>query len=606
MKKLLTTLLFFALLLPFLHAQEVMNMTLLGQWDPDTLPTSGGREYNDIWGYTDCDGREYAIMGSAGMVHFIDINEPSEPVEIARFPGGQTTTWRDIKVYRDRAYAVSDATQEGLMIFDMSQLPDTVIKTYQSNEYFNRAHNIFMDNGKLYCVGTDTEGQGMIVLDLTEDPDNPTLLSSVFLPGGGYIHDVYVQNDTAYCSHGFNGFYIWDFSDPSQPVELASISTNGYNHSSWLLPGGQYAIYAEEVPTGLPLGIADLTDLDVGDIETALTFKFPLLAPTYTNNTPHNPFLRGDYAIISYYEDGVQIFDLSDPLDPKQVAYYDTHANAQYNGYNGCWGVYPFFPSGIIAASDINGGLFLLQADSIDWEPVEPVLFPELEVSVETELGCFGEPVEVLVSSSSEEVQLLVGDTSLPAPESFFLESPTTFSVEATNKHCTLQSDTFAVDFAVPQQPQIQWDTANNLLIVSGSSEYQWFEGNFPLLAGGVDTLEITETGAYYVVATDSNGCTSISDTIEVSMLTTSTLNPGEEFQLVLFPNPTRDLLYLQGLPSGMEWQAEITDAQGKRWESRLWQGQPLQVDALPSGLYFLQVRSKEGRTAVKKFMKMN
>lgn len=582
-------------------------MTLLGQWDPDTLPTAGTREYNDIWGYTDCDGKEYAIIGSAGMVHFVDINTPAEPVEIARFPGGGVTTWRDMKVYRDRAYAVSDATAEGLMIFDMSQLPDTVIKTYQSNVFFGSAHNIFIDNGRLYCVGTNTQSQGIIVLDLTTDPDDPQLLASVPLPPGGYVHDVYVKNDTAYCSHGFSGFYIWDFSDPQNPVELASIPTNGYNHSSWLLEGGQYALYAEEVPTGLPLGVADLSNLAMGDIETALTFKFPLLAPDHLNNTPHNPFVRGDYVIVSYYEDGVQIFDLSDPLDPKQVAYYDTHQNSQYNGYNGCWGVYPFFPSGIIAASDINGGLMLLSADSIQWKPIEPVLTPELTISISDTLACTGEVVTVEASANTGELLLVLPDTTLPSPPSFSTDAPSSFSLMAVNGHCSVSSDQIFIDFIDPVIPSIQLDTSANVLYASGGTTYEWFQNGLPLLTGNVDSFLMTEPGNYYVVATDSNGCTAISDTIVVTELATSTFDTKfSEFHLAIFPNPTAGNLFIRGLQPATGWTMTIVDLRGKTWVSVPWTGNTISTSGLPAGIYLLQAIHPKGATVTKKFVKLS
>lgn len=586
--------------------QASLNMTLLGQWDPDTLPTAGTREYNDIWGYTDCDGHEYAIMGSAAMVHVVDIENPAEPVELARFPGGQVTTWRDMKVYRDRAYAVSDATNEGLMIFDLSQLPDTVIKTYQSNVYFGSAHNIFIDNGKLYCVGTNTQSQGMIVLDLTQDPDNPQLLASVPLPPGGYVHDVYVKNDTAYCSHGFSGFYIWDFSNPQNPVELASIPTNGYNHSSWVLEDGKYAIYAEEVPTGLPLGIADLTNLPMGDIETALTFKFPLLAPTHTNNTPHNPFIRGDYAILSYYEDGVQIFDLSDPLDPKQVAYYDTHENTSYNGYNGCWGVYPFFPSGIVAASDINGGLMLFSADSIDWKPIAPVLTPEITVQISDTLACVGEVVDIEVTSTAGDVFLMLTDTTVPAPPAFSADAPATFSFQAVNGHCTAESGPFEIDFTEPLVPQIVLDTPSNTLFASGSGTYEWFQDGLPLLAGGVDSLVMTAPGNYYVIATDSNGCIASSDTIVVLELATSTSGPDRSgYSLEVFPNPATSHIFVRGIHPHSGWSMQIVDVSGKIWTSELWNAAPISISHLPPGLYLLKATHPKGGILLKKIVKI-
>src|SRR5690606_6373404 len=111
------------------------------------------------------------------------------------FPGGQVTTWRDMKTFRDRAYAVSDNTSEGLMIFDLSNIQDTIIKSYHDTEFFSRSHNIYIDveNGRLYAAGTNTQNSGLVVLDIATDPDNPQLLASVSLPGGGYVHDVFVQ-----------------------------------------------------------------------------------------------------------------------------------------------------------------------------------------------------------------------------------------------------------------------------------------------------------------------------------------------------------------------------------------------------------------------------
>ena len=313
------SLVFLYLPISHLQAQPSMNMTLLDTWEDDTRPSPSGVQFNEVWGYVDCEGNEFAIIGSSTHVHFIDLADPSNLMEIDSFPGGETTIWRDIKTYKDRAYAVSDDTSEGLMIFDLSDLPNSISKTYHSTEFFGEAHNIFIDekNGRLYSVGTDTQSGGVIVLDLTEDPDNPTLLASVNLPanpssGQGYAHDIYVRDNIAYGSHGYLGFFIWDMTDPTTPILLASKNTGAYNHSSWVSEDGNFAIYAEEVPIGRPLGVMNLENLDNEFIEIDTTFKFPL-NPNDDNNRPHNPFIRGDYLFCSYYHDGIQVFDVSDP-----------------------------------------------------------------------------------------------------------------------------------------------------------------------------------------------------------------------------------------------------------------------------------------------------
>ncbi|MBK9737387.1 MAG: hypothetical protein IPO92_21500 [Saprospiraceae bacterium] len=100
------------------------------------------------------------------------------------------------------------------------------------------------------------------------------------------------------------------------------------------------------------------------------SFKEPLEAPTFTNNRPHNPFVKGDTLFLSYYEDGVQMFNISDPLLPKRIAYFDTYTLQNGQGYSvpahdwkGPWGVYPFLPSGCIVVGDISQGLFTFKLD---------------------------------------------------------------------------------------------------------------------------------------------------------------------------------------------------------------------------------------------------
>jgi choice-of-anchor B domain-containing protein len=368
MKKLLLA---FSLLISTLaFGQESMNVTLLSNLDIDTIPNHSFGTFNDLWGYVDSDGREYAIMGSAAYIHFIDVTDPTNPVQIAAVPGGTTTVWRDFKTRGDRVYAVSDNSGEGLIIFDVSDLPNSVSITYQNSEFFGEAHNIFIDeeNGRLYAVGSDVQPSGVIVLDIATDPDQPILLNSVNLFAGllgGYIHDLYVRDNIAYCSHGnTDAFIIWDFTDATDPQYIAAFESQGYNHSNWVSEDGNTVVFAEEVPTGLPMGILDISDKENDNLNFYGYFKFPLLAPLHQNATPHNPYIMGDYVYTSYYEDGIQIWDISDPANPTVAGYYDTYPdNTSYNGYRGCWGVYPFLPSGNIIGSDMKYGLFVLKAD---------------------------------------------------------------------------------------------------------------------------------------------------------------------------------------------------------------------------------------------------
>jgi choice-of-anchor B domain-containing protein len=376
-----------------IQAQDSLNLTALSQWDDNSLPAIGTLSYNDIWGYTAPDGREYAILGNVGTTVFLDITSPDAIVEVARIPGQLNSIWRDYKTYGQYAYMCADQGAEGLTIFDLSQLPDTVIQVSQSTAFFSQAHNIFIDedNGRLYAAGGNNPSNGVTILDLAQDPASPTLLGNPALPAGGYIHDIFVRDNIAYCSHGTNGFSIYDLSDPTTPLTLGTLPNypeQGYNHSSWLHDDGDHLVFADET-FGRRLKMVDVSD--PMEMEVIDLFKSELLAPQATGSIAHNPFIRGDYAIISYYHEGVQIFDLSDPQNVEQFAYYDTHPqNINYQGYDGCWGVYPFFPSGNIIASDTENGLYVLQPQGWSFE---------------------SEPVFSAVLSQSGNLQLCEGDT---------------------------------------------------------------------------------------------------------------------------------------------------------------------------------------------------
>ncbi len=371
-------------MIPFaLSAQVSNNMTLLDQWDVN-VPSASGVKYNDLWGYTDSNGREYAIVGSAAFIHIVDVTDPTSVVEVDRVPGGQTTIWRDFKTYQDRIYAVSDNTSEGLIIMDASYLPDSVHVTYRSAEYFDMCHNIYIDeeHGRVYVAGANSQNNGLIVLDVSQDLDNPTLITRDDLPGGGYIHDLYVNDHIVYASHGWNGLYIWDYSDPMDIQLLANVGTNGYNHSSWLTEDYRHLVYAEEVPSGVDMGVIDVDNLYNGEIEIEHLFKFPLLAPTHTNVTPHNPYIRDTMLVVSYYDDGTQVYDIGDPMNVQPYAYYDTYPNTSYVG-SGNWGTYPFLPSGNIISSDIVTGLYVMKMDDYDFSTIDyNPTFPEVHISI--------------------------------------------------------------------------------------------------------------------------------------------------------------------------------------------------------------------------------
>jgi len=366
MKKLFITLTISVLMLNIGQSQSTLDFSFLGNWDDNALPIASpgnlNLQYSGCWGLA-VNGREYAVLGGAEHVLFFDVTEPTTPELVGKFKGTGNTVWREFKSYKNRIYAVSDGTTEGLMIFDLSHAEDTIVRTYWSNELFNAAHTITLDtvSGRIYLNGGSAT-QGIIVLDISQNPDLPTFITHATFQGGG-LHDSYVRNDTIYASSGYNGYYIYDMKAPLSPVLLASINTGGYNHNSWLNKAGTHAYYTEEIPAGRPVQIVDLQNLALGEIEIAGTFldKFSVDAGDQTA-IPHNVYINENILFISQYEDGLVAYDISNPTQPVLLAEYDTHPeNTTYTGYYGNWGNFPWLPSGNIITGDMQNGLFMLK-----------------------------------------------------------------------------------------------------------------------------------------------------------------------------------------------------------------------------------------------------
>jgi choice-of-anchor B domain-containing protein len=385
----------------FLFAQDSLNMTMLARWDDESLPLAFAYDlqYSGCWGMA-LNGREYAVLGGAAHVLFFDITEPTQPELIGKFAGTTTNTlWREFKSYKNRIYAVSDQSSEGLMIFDMTNAPDTVVRTYWNSEFFLSAHTITLDttSGRIYLNGSNVAE--MLVLDVSQDPDQPVFLAATQL-AGGYIHDSYVRHDTVYASSGSSGYYIYDFTDPLHPDTLAAITTGGYNHNSWLNPEGTYAYYTEEIPAGRSVQIVDLQNLTNNEIEIAGSFLDAFLPASAGKPIPHNVYIKDHLLFNSQYEDGLVVYDISDPVQPVLVGHYDTHPqNTIYNGYYGNWGNYPWLPSGTIIAGDMQNGLQLLK---LNW-PAVGTNTPEPDLKVTIFPNPASDAITLTLPSASDE-----------------------------------------------------------------------------------------------------------------------------------------------------------------------------------------------------------
>ncbi len=353
-------------------AQDSLNMRMIYNWQDSTIPKAVvvRNVYNEIWGwYDEVKQREYAIIGSSIGTHFFDVTDPSH-IQLVDYVAGREdhVIHRDYKNKGQYLFAVADEFKESLVVMDMSTLPDSVTVLYDRALFFNKSHNLWVDGDKLYACVPRFDGQpfvnGLAIIDIA-NPATPLMVKEY--PSSDYpwgnVHDLYARNDTAFLNSEARGMFVVDFKDPNDPKILANYTNYpfmGYNHSGWLSADGKKYVMADETH-GMPLKYMDVSDLSNISIDSYLfpEMSFPIQD---TNAIAHNPIIRDDYVFSSYYYNGVYIWDMTDPQNPVVAAFYDTYRKPNIGEYHGNWGVYPFLPSGLILASDMQTGLYVLEA----------------------------------------------------------------------------------------------------------------------------------------------------------------------------------------------------------------------------------------------------
>jgi choice-of-anchor B domain-containing protein len=342
------------------------------------LAAIGGGAGNDLWGWSDpVTGKEYAIMGRTLGTSFVDISDPQNPVYLGNLPthGVFGSSWRDIKVYADHAFIVSEAMNHGLQVFDLAQLrtvsspPVTFSETAHYNT-FRTAHNIAIneDTGYAYVVGSNICGEGLHMVDVS-DPLNP--VDAGCYAGDGYTHDaqcvIYQGPDTTHQGSEicFNSnedtLTIVDVTNKAAPVQLSSTGYSGvgYTHQGWLTEDHAYFLLGDEKDEQ---DFAHNTRTRVWDVSDLAN---PSVIGFYDASTPaidHNIYVRGGLAYQANYRAGLRILDLANVASGAlaEVAFFDIYPDDDDALFNGAWSVYPYFSSGVVVVSGIEQGLFVL------------------------------------------------------------------------------------------------------------------------------------------------------------------------------------------------------------------------------------------------------
>ncbi len=392
------------------------------QWTPtnpgsDNITVLGHQPLGARMSVTDLEleqeiDRPYAYVGRASILEegpkgmdIIDLSDPTNPTVLLRWRledqdlhmnrGGMDVkyfTWEG-RYYVVQSFEFSQGPDSdlGAVVFDVTGLPDpdavTEVARIRIPDFPGGFHNIFIykhSNGRPLLLTTVRTGQanvydlGMVVAG----EGDAALIAGIPLPevpGRSMrqtsYHDMYAAwhpdtGEDRFYGGGTGGYYIYDITDLANPelrITLTGISGVDWGHTFTPSPDGRYVVGEAEYQYA-PLRIFDLKPALDGEVTN---IREPISAWTADwKNLVHNHEVRWPYVFASGYLDGLQVFTLEDPKNPKTVAYYDTYVGPNTDEWisviNGAFGVDIRNADGLIVISDMTTGFWTFRMDGFD------------------------------------------------------------------------------------------------------------------------------------------------------------------------------------------------------------------------------------------------
>ncbi|MEP7336802.1 MAG: hypothetical protein ABI977_03590, partial [Acidobacteriota bacterium] len=395
------------------HAQATLK--LLGQLDP----FDGGNRYADVWG----EGN-YAYLASFNGtgVMIIDISNPSAP-KLAGYYNDAPETGRfvDVVVINGIGYFASEINRGGLRIVDVRDPAHPVLLSQintDKNGFANVHEEFVTPDGILYEV--DSRTSVVKVFDV-RDPRNPVFVRDIQTTDTQFIHAIVVVNGRLYTSGWSGKTDIYDIRNvlTQAPPLLGVVESGTRSHASWPSSDGRLLASAREIGNG-DVRLFDISN-PANPVQIASITAQSLGLVGYS---PHNPYILGNLLFVSWYQAGLVVIDITNPRQPRLTGVYDTYNGSVNDSFAGCWGTYPFLGLDKVLLSDMDGGLFVVDAtaDLVGPRTVSAANYSFSSIAAKSIVAAFGsnlasatqvattQPLPTLLAGTSVQVQDSLGE----------------------------------------------------------------------------------------------------------------------------------------------------------------------------------------------------
>ena len=384
----------------FAFGISAQKVRLRSQSTP-TCATGSSLKFSDIYG----DGN-LAVLGSYNCrgAFIYDISNPDAPVLRNWYNPGANQQFLEAIVIGNRAYFGS-GNGGGVHIVDLTNPSSPVLLgtvTSANGNAFNSIHEmvVFSQNGATYLIenfNSSSTNKLLKVINVT-NPAAPVFVRDINPTEVQWVHAMHIRGNRMFTSGWGNSSNrgrteIYDISNIGTQApsllgfidDQTSITAGNSMHSSWSSEDGNFLYSARETSNGSgDVRVYNITNPAAPTLVNSLTMNNLNLNAV----TPHNPVVMGNKLYVSWYQAGVQVFDITTPSTPKRIGQYDTYQpqfapeesaknafgeepwdimcgsdslqNALPTTYDGNWAVYPFLGENKVLAGDLTYGLLVL------------------------------------------------------------------------------------------------------------------------------------------------------------------------------------------------------------------------------------------------------
>ncbi len=392
----------------FITDASAQRVRLRSQITPNCGVTSSLR-FSDIY----ADGN-IAVMGSFNCrgAFIFDISNPDAPTLSNWYNPGANQQFLEAIVIGNRGYFGS-GNGGGVHIVDLSnpsnpQLLGTVNSSNGNGHNSIHEMLVYQQNGATYLIENFNGFSNKIikVINVT-NPASPVFVRDINPTEINWVHAMHIRGNRMFTSGWGNSSNrgrteIYDITNvgTQAPSLLGFIEdsnpsvTNGNSmHSAWTSENGNFLYSAREISNSNGPSPGDIRVYDISNAAVPLLVNRVTMTDLGINAvTPHNPVVMGNKLYVSWYQAGLQVFDITQPSVVNRIGQYDTFQpvfappaeneltvndepwdimcgrdnlqNTLPTTFNGAWAVFPFLGENKVLIGDLASGLLIVDVSA--------------------------------------------------------------------------------------------------------------------------------------------------------------------------------------------------------------------------------------------------